>query len=908
MKKLTCFLFVTLLIAQSLKAQKVELINGHVHIQGQSNEEIVTLDLSNWNLTELPSNLSSFSNLKQLKLSSNALKDVGGLSQLQSLESLDLSNNPELIVSSLNGVLSNLNYLQSLDLSHCQLIYVPFDVYNLKNLHTLDLSHNDIHLISFEILKLKQLETLLLNHNRINFIDYGIINLNALSTLDLSNNRILNFSHLYVQLSHLTHLKRLTLDYPADVALSTGFKNIKTLEHLEIHGFKGYLEDGFLSKIDQLESLTMKGEDVEHAEFVQCLNQRNMSGLKNLSLEFEHWDNSALNQVHLDQLSKLTLKNSGDLTISQGISNLDQIDSLILIANSIEKLPGEMIQMNALKWVQITAKDQLPSNLTEIDEAMTDCVFEVNKTVLTSSKNGLRPPLEIRDVEFEKYIVRSDSSQVIQTSTGTRLNIPPNAFLLPNGEVAQGNIEISYREFNDPIDMVFAGVPMMEKEGDEIFSFYSAGMLEFNATQQGQELMANPDQLIQVNYNSPFEGEEYDLFKLDAESERWSNLGKDSISDSPTSESRAIPTELPLMEYPEPPEYLTPPYNQSKLYLDVNKETKWFVRQKKRRPNLYKVTTRSAKRRIKRDTLNKVYSELNALNRLKWKPVFEDRHGTDYEDYLSFKNDLDTFNDFENQIRNRFNFTNLEFQWSEIIYIQDFWIEPNKERDNFDFVFVKTGQEVRLAAEPIIRTKRADVAQRKIKQFYKRYERSLENRREDWARIDSKFGQEMKVYMDQMSTFETRYKQYQEVIEEYRKQSLNDIKGYAATEAAVVRSFELSSFGIFNCDIRRRMEDPTPLLASFESDSGEVLEPTRLYVMDQTNNGMLSFLEGDRMFYDAKSQNSLIAILPEDRIGVIAKSDFKDSDLNLAGSTAKMKIYDMKQTTIEELRKNVGFF
>lgn len=101
-----------------------------------------TLNLSNQQLTKIPNNVFSQTNLTELNVANNQLTGAiqAEIRQLKNLRVLNASNNLMTGVPAEIGQLSN---LQILDLSNNQLTGLPNELGNLKNLETLNISGNN---------------------------------------------------------------------------------------------------------------------------------------------------------------------------------------------------------------------------------------------------------------------------------------------------------------------------------------------------------------------------------------------------------------------------------------------------------------------------------------------------------------------------------------------------------------------------------------------------------------------------------------------------------------------------------------------------------------------------------------------------------------------------------------------
>ncbi len=147
---------------------------------------VTKLILTNQGLNSIPSEISKFTNLKELNLSDNNLQDLGSsLSSLTNLEVLNLSGN---------------NFSS-----------IPSELCGLKGLKSLNLSNNKIS--GGSVSCMNNLERLFLNNNQLTSLPSGLTELNSLKSIYLQSNNLTTLSdklatmpNLQVLLVHLNKI------------------------------------------------------------------------------------------------------------------------------------------------------------------------------------------------------------------------------------------------------------------------------------------------------------------------------------------------------------------------------------------------------------------------------------------------------------------------------------------------------------------------------------------------------------------------------------------------------------------------------------------------------------------------------------------------------------------------------
>lgn len=146
------------------------------------------------------------------------------------------------------------------------------------------------------------------------------------------------------------------------------------------------------------------------------------------------------------------------------------------------------------------------------------------------------------------YKIYAQKDTILLYKTGTKINIPKNAFLDKEGKPINGEITLSYREFTNAFDIYLGGIPMQYDSAGTEQVFETAGMIEINANYQGQEVFPNPENRIKVEMASYQPSNQYNVYGLDTVTGKWNYLGKDIVETE--SYKQSIST---LPQVPPPP-------------------------------------------------------------------------------------------------------------------------------------------------------------------------------------------------------------------------------------------------------------------------------------------------------------------------------------------------------------------
>lgn len=180
-----------------------------------------------------------------------------------------------------------------------------------------------------------------------------------------------------------------------------------------------------------------------------------------------------------------------------------------------------------------------------------------NSFTATEETPFITPALAGIDVPFQQFEINAGEGDTIYYNSGSVIVFPPHSLMDKNGVIVSGKVDISYREFADPVDFFLSGIPMNYDSGGTNYTFESAAMCEIYATQNNEPLFVNPLQRPEVNLASADKDLAHNLYYLDTVAQRWVYQGKDIMTDV-----QAIPViqELPDEEITE----LIPPQKPEK--------------------------------------------------------------------------------------------------------------------------------------------------------------------------------------------------------------------------------------------------------------------------------------------------------------------------------------------------------
>lgn len=149
-----------------------------------------------------------------------------------------------------------------------------------------------------------------------------------------------------------------------------------------------------------------------------------------------------------------------------------------------------------------------------------------------STKCFIQPPLVNIRIDYDTSYTDNQKACAIETSTGTVIHVPENAFVCENGDAVSGPVTILYREFHNPIDIFLSGIPMRYDSAGVNNIFESAGMIDIRAFEGDKPLKLAEGKSLDIEMISYDNDPGFNLYYLDTVKRNWVYVGKDKIVDN----------------------------------------------------------------------------------------------------------------------------------------------------------------------------------------------------------------------------------------------------------------------------------------------------------------------------------------------------------------------------------------
>ncbi|MDF2438079.1 MAG: hypothetical protein K0Q95_2455 [Bacteroidota bacterium] len=475
-----------------------------------------------------------------------------------------------------------------------------------------------------------------------------------------------------------------------------------------------------------------------------------------------------------------------------------------------------------------------------------------------AAKPCIAPPLKGINVPYTVYKVDAEKGASLDFKTGSKLNIPKNAFVDQSGKPVKGEVELRYREFHDVADFFVSGIPMTYDSAGVRYQFESAGMMEMLAYKDGEPVNMAPQKTINVELASEYKGTEYNLYKLDTLKNNWACLGKDKVVANPLVKATAIPEVIKQVQ--QVPEYKE---------LEIKKEEA------------------AEEKEVKIAALPKPLPEPKKpakLNRDKF--TFNlDLDLNEFPEFTVYKNVQWELGP-ENKNMNNALFADLnKTVWEDAVLK-----EGNKKGENYYLSLKKGSRKVNdLVVYPVFEGNNYEAALKKFQEKFEKYSTVLEKRKEEEIKIEAKYQADLEKYNKAQADLVARMEREQKLM-----------MARMSTEEKVMRVFAISSFGVFNCDNPSVYPKGIKCSPAFVNENDVKLKCYNIYLADRNRNGLFTYYKNplNTFSFDPRSTNILWTV-EDGKLYYLKPEDFNA----IQNTTGIIHLKQQQFASVDELKK-----
>jgi hypothetical protein len=579
-------------------------------------------------------------------------------------------------------------------------------------------------------------------------------------------------------------------------------------------------------------------------------------------------------------------------------------------------LPALLLSLNIIHA-------QTPNTAPDGSRPLSEAEFGPKKEPFYLPNKLVKPPVYAWDKPKDLYSVNAASGGSITHKSGTRIHIPPGAFVDETGNKVEGEVQIDYREFKDPVDFIFSGIPMTYDSGGVVNNFQSAGMFEITASQEGRQVYLASDKKVNMDFVSTDSSTSYNFYVLDEKRGNWVNKGKTQqpvvTSSAPRSQVFFSTAVSACLNHRNQQKNIW--LYDTTSFAERNADTAYYYTWRKHPTQL--ISNNNNMAHCSMYNWNNHYRSMIRLSRLttgkKGETAFTLKlTGREFPEMQAFSGKTWVLTDHEtpSSFRRKYGYRNA---------FCDLRLE--EDGDGYAMTLKSTKGFVTLHAYPVSPNQlhQKEHPALNTSRNLRYYTRTFNRREIHFNRMVAKdkklnnknYVPEEKFWASQqgnMTPYERglNYEQWTAHCDSFLSTEKNNVLASAAGEQMIIRSLQLDGMGVFNCDQVSRLQNPVAASARYKTGSGQPIQSKSTYIIDNKINGILRYdgiglFSPSRIVYSPGSENRLIAIRQD---GTVAFSDpqaFKKStDVNQKEPEFTVAVADPKKMSVDEFRQLIG--
>jgi len=485
----------------------------------------------------------------------------------------------------------------------------------------------------------------------------------------------------------------------------------------------------------------------------------------------------------------------------------------------------------------------------------------------------INPPIKKLDIQSDIYYCENELGGEFIHSSGSAIVVPKNAFVDKNGNSLNGEIELRYREFHNPIDFILSGIPMTYDSAGTEYTFESAGMIEIYGYQNDQPVELADSKKIRIEMHPKDGSSRFNLYALDTSSGDWEYKGKTELISEDIDESTGAPTVTSqkskddlfsnMIKTEEAIEV-----TKTELAIAKNK----VLEHKKTQPSKPKSSS-NKDRQFDLDVDPKEFPELKNYSSLTFEVDKNDRN---------FSADV------------------YEIEWEDIS------LSEKEKGKSYYLTLFKGSSKRTFSVFPIFAGVDYKKAMVEFNQKFAAYEKELDKRISNEKKIKEKYEKQMKVYETELALEKKRQADFEKNQAAYFtqvKQAQNNVAGISI----VARAFEVTQFGTWNCDSPVSKPSGARVNASFADNAGVNLELHNVNLIEKNKNAVFTYNESqfNNFKFNPKEENTIVAFTSSNEIAIIKPIYFKDMPKEKKHQF-NMEIIDIKSMTVKNVKEKLN--
>ncbi len=509
------------------------------------------------------------------------------------------------------------------------------------------------------------------------------------------------------------------------------------------------------------------------------------------------------------------------------------------------------LSTNTPKQELATISDSAPP----VDAIVIDSLKKIEEFNYDEDTPCINPPVKEMDIAFTTYKIDAQLGGTLTHPSGTIITVPGLAFEDLSGNLITGEVQLKFRELNNPIDYMCSGIPMDYDSLGHAMVLESDGMLEIRGFQNDIAVRIAPNKVIECAVATTNQSTRFNAYVLNEESKNWEYKGKPKL----------VKEDVFINDFTHTP--MENSYTQQDLTI---------LESAKDKASLIYANAKASVTYHQKTTPQKPISNGN-----KNRQFVLDVNPSEFPELATYKNLV-----FE-VVKNDPNFSASVYseQWDDVRLAK----KPNSS--NYLLSLFKKGTKKTFSVFPIFNGADLNLAMKKFDKQLESYNKELQNRKtkETEAKTD----------------FEKKLQQWEKAKYDFYEQEMAK-KNQVANQAKltiVAKVLKVERFGVWNLDCGIALPNGAKSNIAFADNKGNKIEVGAINLFEKGKNTIYTYAKQDfkRFKYTPEETNVIIGFLPGDKIGIVNSSVFKNIE-NKKEHTFEMEIKKITPKLLENLR------
>jgi hypothetical protein len=472
--------------------------------------------------------------------------------------------------------------------------------------------------------------------------------------------------------------------------------------------------------------------------------------------------------------------------------------------------------------------------------------------MVDASKPLIAPPLTNTRIPYQSYKLNASTGGEFTSENGSTIHVPENAFADASGKILQGEVDLRFREFRDPVDFFVSGIPMSYDSAGKRYQFESAGMVEVTGFKDSKPVQIAAGKKVDVQLMSVSAGHSFNLYRLDTATRNWVYVGKD-VSRSKSGTTLAV--------------------------TDKKKRASLSEAEARKFDSLPEIKTIDRKINGLKQQSEK---QIAALPPLPAEPLMPQKANVSHQ---RFNIDIDPIEFPEmKQYRSavfevgpeasnkKFSNETYKTTWDDIQLS-----EGTQKGLNYYLTLKKGIETLKIIVYPVLEGKAYDAAKKKFDSQQDVYNTQKKQRDETEKKIGLDEAAQIAGLSKTRQSKEEQWKKDMNPVASAKSPNPQHDQVSSPLEKEVIHSFSLSNFGIYNCDCPIALPEGAQISIRVTDESGKDLGSSEIYLVDKKLNSLFKYYAKSysEFRFDPSSKNMAWTVIGN-KMYILKEDEFRN--------------------------------